>query len=465
MSEVGNPENRLPGLPRYLRVNTIKIGLGKCKKNLLQTGHHFSPDPKHPGHRMYYRDPDVPDLLVFKPKGQSDVSRIPMVASGEVVVQQKASCFPALALAPPAGSHAIDGCAAPGNKTSHLAALMGNQGKVIAFEMNERRCELLRDMMQAKGATIVEARHQSFLDAEPSDPIYANVTHILLDPSCSASGMSQTPTTDPADVKQLADDQVSLILHAMRFPALEALYVSQSRSSGLSVSAPRPALLPVLLPSLACLLAHSEATWVVTVCRRVYSTCSIYDEENEMVVQRVLHAQATFGVVPAMPWWARRGHVLAAKGKKEREKVAEIARCVVRSQYPDDGTIGFFLSRFERRAAGGAAGGRSGGTAGDAATDPTLDAKLHALEKARARAQKAAEREAIAEPKLPQKRKLPDGSNGADSGSGSGDEAKAKGGASSGGGVPAQTSAGGRAVPQWRLERDAKAKASGKKKR
>jgi hypothetical protein len=73
---------RLPGLPRYLRVNTIKIGLGKVKKNLLQTGHHLCPDPKHTGHRAYFRDSDVPDLLVFKPKGQSDISRIPMVASG-----------------------------------------------------------------------------------------------------------------------------------------------------------------------------------------------------------------------------------------------------------------------------------------------------------------------------------------------------------------------------------------------
>ena len=72
-----------------------------------------------------------------------------MVASGEVVVQQKASCFPALALAPPAGAHAIDGCAAPGNKTSHLAALMLNRGKVVAFEMNARRCDLLKESRPA----------------------------------------------------------------------------------------------------------------------------------------------------------------------------------------------------------------------------------------------------------------------------------------------------------------------------
>ena len=154
---------RLPGLPRYLRVNTLKIGLGKAKKNLLQTGHHLCPDPKHPGHRAYYRDADIPDLLVFKPKGQSDISRVPMVESGEVVVQQKASCFPAVALSPPIGGHVIDACAAPGNKTSHVAALMQNKGKVFAFEQNERRAGLLREMMNIKGATIVQTKHMSFL--------------------------------------------------------------------------------------------------------------------------------------------------------------------------------------------------------------------------------------------------------------------------------------------------------------
>ena len=110
---------RLPGLPRYVRVNTLKIGRGGAEKALKTTGHFFCPDPKHPGHRAFYRDSDVPDLLVFKPKGQSDISRVPMVASGEVVVQQKASCFPAVALAPPPGAHAIITNVAFKNPTRH----------------------------------------------------------------------------------------------------------------------------------------------------------------------------------------------------------------------------------------------------------------------------------------------------------------------------------------------------------
>ena len=81
-------------------------------------GYHHCPDPRHPGKRAYYRDDTVPNLMVFKPKGKSDISRLQLVSSGEVVVQQKASCFPALALSPPPGAVAIDGCAAPNFATT-----------------------------------------------------------------------------------------------------------------------------------------------------------------------------------------------------------------------------------------------------------------------------------------------------------------------------------------------------------
>ena len=351
---------RLPDLPRYVRVNTLKIGLGAANQALKETGHFLCPDPKHPGHRAYHRDSDVPDLLVFKPKGQSDISRIPMVARGEAIVQQKASCFPALALAPPPGACVIDACAAPGNKTSHLAALMQNQGRVYAFELNGRRCELLRDMMVAKGASIVETKHGSFLDASPDDPAYASVTHVLLDPSCSSSGMSRTPESDPTRLRELADAQEELVLHAMRFPAVVAV---------------------------------------------VYSTCSVFEMENEEVVRKVLRRNPDFALDAAMPWWQRRGHVLPpaseggsggggsggksgdgggesgggsgaaqaeAKGLKKHKKrkralegggtrveqdagvedaemAAQIAACTVRSAYPDDKTIGFFLAKFVKR--------------------------------------------------------------------------------------------------------------------
>jgi 16S rRNA C967 or C1407 C5-methylase (RsmB/RsmF family) len=51
------------------------------------------------------------------------------------VLQSRASCMPAHALAPQPGWAVVDACAAPGNKTTHLAALMANRGTITAFEV------------------------------------------------------------------------------------------------------------------------------------------------------------------------------------------------------------------------------------------------------------------------------------------------------------------------------------------
>jgi 16S rRNA C967 or C1407 C5-methylase (RsmB/RsmF family) len=78
----------------------------------------------------FARDEHIPDLLLFSPQYQFHDD--PTYKSGKIILQDKASCFPAVVLAPPTGedSVVIDATAAPGNKTSHLSMLMCNKGKV-----------------------------------------------------------------------------------------------------------------------------------------------------------------------------------------------------------------------------------------------------------------------------------------------------------------------------------------------
>ena len=71
-------------------------------------------------------------------------------------MQGKASCMPACALNPCKGWKVLDCCAAPGNKTTHLAALVGAEGSVIAFEKDQRRFDTLeRTIARCKASNVL----------------------------------------------------------------------------------------------------------------------------------------------------------------------------------------------------------------------------------------------------------------------------------------------------------------------
>ena len=80
--------------------------------------------------KCFKRDEHIPNLLAFNPRVK--FTEDPLYVSGKIILQDKASCFPAHILSPPSNDRAlvIDATAAPGNKTSHLCAIMRNKGKV-----------------------------------------------------------------------------------------------------------------------------------------------------------------------------------------------------------------------------------------------------------------------------------------------------------------------------------------------
>jgi 25S rRNA (cytosine2278-C5)-methyltransferase len=102
--------------------------------------------------------------------------------------QSKASCMPAHALQPQAGWHIVDCCAAPGNKTTHVAALLHAAcaaaqnaaapvaPRVFAFDRDAARLERLRANVKRTGAAdIVTACCADFLSIDPEAPEYAQV--------------------------------------------------------------------------------------------------------------------------------------------------------------------------------------------------------------------------------------------------------------------------------------------------
>ncbi|KAL8235180.1 hypothetical protein R6Q59_021280 [Mikania micrantha] len=249
--------------PRYVRVNTLKMDVETAmfelgKENVVQ------------------KDDMIPDLLVLPPG--TDLHNHPLVTDGSVFMQGKASSMVAAALGPKAGWEVIDACAAPGNKTVHLAALMKGKGKVVACELNKDRVKRLEHTAKLSGAANVEVLHENFLNLNPEDQSYSKVRAILLDPSCSGSGtvadrldyLLPSHTSGDSDggdegrLIKLAAFQKKALIHALSFPAVE---------------------------------------------RVVYSTCSVHQIENEDVIKSVLPLAASYGFQLSTPFpqWARRG--------------------------------------------------------------------------------------------------------------------------------------------------------------
>ncbi|KAG8044458.1 hypothetical protein GUJ93_ZPchr0121g51 [Zizania palustris] len=129
-------------------------------------------------------------MLVLPPG--TDLHNHHLVTDGKVFLQGKASCMVAVALCPKPGWTVIDACAAPGNKTVHLAALMNGEGSIIAcdFVSLTKRGPKLWNILSLNLEQTILKQLTAFLDINTNDPSYAEVHAILLDPSCSGSGIS-----------------------------------------------------------------------------------------------------------------------------------------------------------------------------------------------------------------------------------------------------------------------------------
>lgn len=178
-------------LPRYVRVNTLKTTVEDVVDYLKRDGFSYLGKASRLEDlslkdRYFLSDLHLPELLVFSPK--TDFHDHFLYKAGHIVLQDKASCLPAHLLSPSPGSHIIDACAAPGNKTSQLAAIMKNKGRLFAFDLDGKRLATMSTLLLRAGVTCQQLANQDFLKVDPDNPQYKDVEYILLDPSCSGSG-------------------------------------------------------------------------------------------------------------------------------------------------------------------------------------------------------------------------------------------------------------------------------------
>ncbi|KAM3068729.1 hypothetical protein ACMFMG_010906 [Clarireedia jacksonii] len=367
--------------PRWIRINTLKTTLeDQLDTTFADYERAATIDAvRQRGIKKLYIDVHIPNLIAISPS--VDLIKSEAYKSGAIIFQDKASCFPAYLLDPlPEDGDIIDSCSAPGNKTTHIAAILVDRlpepdesTQVIhAFEKNNGRAETLEKMVNLAGSNTITTLHagQDFLKTDPNAAVYNNVGALLLDPSCSGSGIVgrddmpelHLPVLNPAAAvpssknrkktkKGTADEESGR--KRKREEEEEALEMVDDDGvvTAVDTNAELKARLSALAEFQLELLLHA---FKYPAARKItYSTCSIHSEENESVVRKALAS----GIAKERGWkilkrdeqirgmreWPVRGSAEACEGD---ETLSEA--CIRANKGDENGTMGFFLAGFVR---------------------------------------------------------------------------------------------------------------------
>ena len=257
-------------------------------------------------------DPELPEAIVLD--GAFAAHDSEAWREGRIVAQSRAAMLVSRALAPQPGERVLDLCAAPGGKTTHLAALMEGRGEVVAVERSRARAAELRRTVKRLGASNVVV-HEA--DARAQREAADLFDRVLVDPPCSGLGTLQGHPDlrwrmTPERVREMAADQAARL------------------ESGARVLRPGGVL--------------------------VYSTCTISPTENERLIEDFLAAHPEFRLRDLGAGWPalRMDRALVPS---RRSPVSARALLTLPSR---DGTAGFFIASLCRRPAHAAGSGGRG---------------------------------------------------------------------------------------------------------
>jgi NOL1/NOP2/sun family putative RNA methylase len=219
---------------RYLRVNELKISNSDLRTRLESKGFELE-------------NTVLPEVFLVK-RSPMSIGATTEYMLGQYYVQDLSSCLAVDALDAGPDQTVLDIAAAPGGKTTFVAQRMKNTGSVIALEPNERRARSMTFNLARCGVSNTAIFR---LDGRDAEQLGAKFDRVLLDAPCSCEGVIAKDTTrktshSPGDVEYCSDRQEELVESAARLV----------KPGGVLV----------------------------------YSTCSFAPEENEMVVDSLLHS-------------------------------------------------------------------------------------------------------------------------------------------------------------------------------
>ena len=220
-----------------LRVNTLKTTRERLK-NLLEAD----------GIRSYLVK-GYPDALVLEER--QNVFRHPSFKEGLFEVQDASSQLVAAALQVESGMRVIDACAGAGGKSLHLAALMGNKGKVISMDIEDWKLQQAKLRARRNGVSIFEPK--VIEGSKTIKRLKESADRLLLDVPCSGLGVLRR---NPDTKWKLSAESIAKV-QATQQEILQS-YPSMLKKGG----------------------------------QLVYATCSILPSENEEQIKKFLASEA-----------------------------------------------------------------------------------------------------------------------------------------------------------------------------
>ena len=221
-------------------------------------------------------DPDIPDLISFNE--EASVRSIP-IPDSHLIVQDKASCMPPFLLLKyieetlkinPQDVSILDACAAPGNKSLQLIQYFG---KTICVERDEDRCKTLikrlKKYVGKKNTSKYLVINEDFKNII-ENPELGEIEYVLLDASCSGTGNKDIAENYPM-LKDALGNCVNEINYIKSFENLKKKLKDKiERLSKFQED-----------------LLVSALSWK-SIKGVVYSTCSIFPQEDEDVIKNAL---------------------------------------------------------------------------------------------------------------------------------------------------------------------------------
>jgi 16S rRNA (cytosine1407-C5)-methyltransferase len=275
-----------------VRINTLKTSVDDAL-HLLRISH-----------IPFEQIPWLPHAL-FIDLPTREITELDMYKEGKIYIQSLSSMIPALVLNPQPEETVLDMTAAPGSKTSQMAAIMHNQGSIVANDNSAKRIFKLRSVLELLGVTntmVIQQDGQALWKQYPE-----HFDKVLIDAPCSVEGT-----------------------FSLQNPAIYSHWTPK---------------LPKNLSKLQMWLLRSAVSCTKPGGTIVYSTCTLSIEENEAVVDWILKKEKgdieieafQFDEIPSYP---------AFMEKKEKSFDLEVGKTM--RILPSDSMEGFFIAKFKK---------------------------------------------------------------------------------------------------------------------